>query len=839
MPGADRGGSLGDPDPGRPCDSGGARTRRIRGAAVILLSLLVAACDSTSSAPVAPPTVDGTRGAPWRRTETREPCAGFDLLRRPFFGDLHVHTRYSADASIYGTKTGPSDAYAYARGEEIPFSDDDEQPTRRARIDRPLDFAAVTDHAEFFGEVDLCLREDSGVHDLPMCRDLRAPDDPNDRFATIVEWLFPAGIPNPPASHGFCATPGIDCDAAAASVWREIQAAAEEAYDRTDACTFTSFVGYEHTASLVGRHQHRNVIFRNEHVPTFASSQLETATEGIPQGLWNAVERDCLGAGSGCDAVVIPHNPNLSGGRQFEDPLGPEDAARREMREPLVEIHQVKSSSECRFDRVAGTGVGTEDERCAFEQRPNAHEGPDEPPPATADYPARNLVRNALKDGLALEAALGANPFRMGFVGSTDSHDAAPGSTAERDWPGAMGNSDSSPARRIENQVRDNPGGLAVAWAEENSRDAIFSAMRRREVYGTSGTRPILRFFGGAEPDLRCGDPRFVEKAYRGGMPMGAEIGPVSGRRSPRFGVLAFRDPGSEGAPGARLQRLQIVKGWVDRDGGSHEKVFDVAGGDDGGSVDTRTCEPSGAGADSLCAVWSDPGFDASERAFYYARVVEEPTCRWSTWLCNEQGVDCSDPAKVPAELAECCVMPKTIQERAWSSPIWFRPEGVASLVAEIAPAAGGGRGLVGVIGGHSLPGSGGGGLHQVSGRGGPTDGRGDVLRLRMELGAMPPGFDPETQDVVVSLRDDDVILQETIPAGRLIPGGATTGLARAALVRRSDGRAVLEIETLPRDLRAADRVDHFVEVEVRFGAHPVSIVPLWRWDGRRLGTGA
>jgi hypothetical protein len=211
------------------------------------------------------------------------------------------------------------------------------------------------------------------------------------------------------------------------------------------------------------------------------------------------------------------------------------------------------------------------------------------------------------------------------------------------------------------------PGGLAVVWAEENSRDALFAAMRRREVYGTSGTRPILRFFAGRERGLRCGDAEFVEKAYAGGVPMGAGIGGVRGNRSPRFAALAFRDVGAPGAPGAPLQRLQIVKGWVDAGGQSHERVFDVAGSVTGAGVDTETCTPSGPGFDSLCAVWEDPDFDPAERALYYARLLENPTCRWSTHLCNDQGIDCGNPASVPAEWSECCnpSVPKTIQERA------------------------------------------------------------------------------------------------------------------------------------------------------------------------------
>lgn len=272
-----------------------------------LLAALLAAC---SDGPGPAPQGAGAVAAPWQRTEERAPCASFEPLRQPWFGDLHVHTRYSADAHIFGTRVGPREAYDFARGAEIALADDAEQQTRSARLERPLDFAAVTDHAEFFGEVDICSSPGSPLYEDEMCRRLRQPDDPGDRFDVTVAWLYPAGIPNPPASHAFCNLPGIDCDAAAASVWQEMQAAAEAAYDRSEACSFTTFVGYEHTASPFGRHLHRNVVFRNHRVPPFAASQLETAGEGSPQGVWSALERDCLERGDGCDAVIIPHNSN-------------------------------------------------------------------------------------------------------------------------------------------------------------------------------------------------------------------------------------------------------------------------------------------------------------------------------------------------------------------------------------------------------------------------------------------------------------------------------------------------------------------------------------------------
>src|SRR5262245_25312045 len=220
----------------------------MRGLAALLLMVVGAA----TSGVAAPP--------PWQRTEVRQPCDRSDPFRQPFFGDLHIHTRYSADAYISGTRVGPRDAYDFARGRAVlRLADDSEAQTRLSHpIDRPLDFAAVTDHAEFYGEVDLCSTEGSLVFDDPLCALLRRPEpDLSDRFQATVAWLFPAGIPNPPSSLGFCFLPGVDCDGAAVSVWREIQAAAEEAYDRTAACSFTTFVAYEHTTSPLGRHMHR------------------------------------------------------------------------------------------------------------------------------------------------------------------------------------------------------------------------------------------------------------------------------------------------------------------------------------------------------------------------------------------------------------------------------------------------------------------------------------------------------------------------------------------------------------------------------------------------------
>jgi hypothetical protein len=802
------------------------RSTRV-GSHALVLALLIAVSSGCGDSDHATSATEPSQVSPWQRTEEREPCQDLNILRTPYFGDLHSHTSFSADAYIFGTRVDPRGAYDFARGTAIPLADDNEQQTRSAQIDRPLDFAAVTDHAEWLGEVKLCTTPDSPVYDVKLCELLRQVEDPEDRLPVTVQWQFPAGAQNPPPWLPLCDLPGADCGAAKVSVWQEIHAAANEAYDRSAACTFTNFVGYEHTDSPLARHLHRNIIFRNDHIPRFPANRMDTYADGTPQGVWLAVERDCLNAGEGCDAVIIPHNSNLSGGQQWLDPADAAEARRRQDREPLVEIHQNKGNSECRFDRLAGLGLSTDDQLCTFEQRLVAHELGGQPPPSIGEYPRRNMVRNTLKDGLVFEEILGVNPFKLGFVGGTDTHDATSGNTKEGSWPGCMGNSDSNPARRIGN-IRDNPGGLTAVWAEENSRDAIFAALARRETYATSGTRPVVRFFAGALPDVECGAADFVESAYKNGTPMGGELGPVRGDASPRFAVLAMKDPGTAEAPGTDLQRIQIVKGWLDTSGQTHERVFDLAGDpENGAGVDPATCAPVGKGARELCAVWEDPDFERAQRAFYYVRVLENPTCRWSTLECKSVGVDpfstqCAAQAATAGEaFANCCLnedndafFEPIIQERAWASPIWYRPEAIASVE--------------GAIEFGSRPDS-------------------DVLDLTIRIGQIPRAFDLQKADLKVSLTDNDEIFGVTFRAGAFRETnpthfvyedaeGSLSGVTMASLRIEANGEGWIELRTRPVDLASADRTDHMVTVQIGIGTYEAVHTRLWEATGSRLG---
>jgi hypothetical protein len=771
--------------------------------------------------------VPATAVPPWQRTEVRQPCANAEPFRQPFFGETHIHTAFSSDAVFAGTREEPRAAYEFAKGDPIglPPYDAMGQPTRMAQLRRPLDFAAVTDHAEQFGEILICLTPGLPDYDSSDCvaaRDqLATPPPPLPSLLPpipVIQFLLGYGVVVPPQRFEWCGEDGSDCLEQASLVWDETRAAAEQYYDRSSGCSFTTFVGYEWSGQPNGNNLHRNVIFRNDVVPALPTSYMEEYTV---QGLWEALRAQCIDGLPGCDALTIPHNPNASGGQMFAPvgeggaPITAEEAGMRNGIEPIVEMNQHKGDSECR------TGVGgSNDEECGFEKlnRLQLFSPVSNP---NQSFPALNYMRNVLERGLVEEQRMGVNPFKLGFIGATDGHNATPGSTEEADFGdyGHIGLRDhATPVYMVQRVtpagIEATPGGLAVVWAEENSRDALFAAMRRREVYGTSGTRPILRFFAGREPGLRCGDPDFVENAYEGGVPMGGEIGPVRGKRSPRFGVLAFRDTGTPGAPGAPLQRLQVIKGWVDAAGQSHERVFDVAGSQTNASVDTDTCETSGPGFDSLCAVWHDPEFDPAQRAFYYARLLENPTCRWSTYLCNANGVDCANPGAVPPEWAECCspLVAKSIQERAWSSPIWYRPEGLARLSGSI--------------------------RHR---------GAASVLRLNLRTGA-GAAMDPATQDLTVALQDDDEVYSVTIPAGTLQevrpgsyrwadPSGSIGGIRSVRLDQRAGGATRLRLRTVPLAFSGADFVDHFMEVSLRAGTTQIVTTPLWRAKGGRLQT--
>ncbi len=661
-------------------------------------------------------------------TDPHVRCDNYQTLRQPFFGETHVHTSYSFDAYVYSTRNDPNAAYQFAKGTAVTLPGalavSGTPQSRTTQISKPLDFTAVTDHSELFGEMQICTLDAATTpgYDSISCQQMQTekPDPTSDTVdPTTVGGIWavnPILRPESAAPLLFCSDPSVDCDSAAISIWQQTQAAAEANYDRSSACSFTTFIAYEYTAQPQYDNLHRNIIFRNNVVPTSPISNV-TTNGPFPLALWDLLTEKCTNAGTGCDVLTIPHNANLSGsteaeplGRMFADPIDTNSAKKRAAFEPLTEMIQHKGGSECRFDRLTQTGVQTVDELCTFEQIQGDILNPSGPPVPINEYPTRDMVRNALKDGMALAPQFGGvNPFKYGFVGATDSHNGTPSNTVESTWPGHAGTNDAPSANLISGIYR-NPGGLGVVWAEENTRDSIFLAMRRKETYGTSGTRPIVRFFGGWDYDTTnnsiCNNSNLAQIGYAQGVPMGSDL-PARNLKgtNPRFIIAATKDSGTDSSPGTPLQRIQVIKGWVDSSGQTHEQVFDVAGTTQttGNEFSTSTCAVNqDVGYSELCTVWEDTTYDASQPAFYYARILENPTCRWSTYACKNAGVDpylsnsdclsaaatANSAAVAAGEITEgdtpfnnCCMdetnnsfLSRSIQERAWTSPIWYTP---------------------------------------------------------------------------------------------------------------------------------------------------------------------
>lgn len=611
--------------------------------------------------------------------EPRDPCAAHSPLRRAFFGDLHVHTGLSFDAYAFDVRVTPEEAYRFARGQEIalPPLDGKGEGTRRVRLGRALDFAAVTDHSEFLGEVQTCITPSAKGYGSATCQRYRQGGG-----SAISNLGFKLALDDKQRFEDVCPPDGSGCTELLSATWQRLQAAAQGAYDKSSSCGFTSFVAYEYSGAPGLSTLHRNVIFRSDRVPLPVTHY----EEPTPQGLWQALDGACRQARTGCDVLAIPHNSNESNGKMFRIEY-PEGASLEEQKrlaqqrqsfEPVFEIYQHKGDSECR-NGLSGV-LGAPDEFCGFEKtlRKNVvdcGEGTGTGGTArTGCLSRRDFVRFALLDGLREQQRIGVNPIQLGLIASTDTHNGSPGYVEESIFMGHRGLDDDTPEKLLGSGgltiggMEFSPGGLVGVWAEENSRPALFDGLKRRETFGTSGPRITVRFFGGFDlpPDL-CSDPALVEKGYQQGVPMGGTL-TAGSQSAPRFVVQAFRDPGDGRKPGTPLQVVQIIKGTLVA-GSAQTKVFDVAGNrKNGATVDLATCALVGDGADSLCGTFTDPEFDKSQPAFYYVRVLENPSCRWNTQLCNalpaaSRPAPCSDPEA-----------PKTIQERAWASPIYYVP---------------------------------------------------------------------------------------------------------------------------------------------------------------------
>lgn len=635
----------------RPVDT--CTFQRRCGVAVALAFTLVGTSAFADTIPEKPPaTVDGK---PYSRpTDHSYP-------QRVLWGDLHLHTDNSFDAGLMGTRLGPEDAFRFARGEEVVSTSG-----VPAQLARPLDFLAVTDHSDYMG-LPLALRD--GNPEL-----LADPVGKQwyDDYHHNPAGIFSKFIDVAKTGKRLFDLPGI-----ARSAW-QLSVAAAEKYNEPG--RFTALIAFEWSSNPDGDNLHRNVIFRDNGEKALQVVPLPAFDKPDPQNLWNYLvdyERK-----TGGQILAIPHNSNLSGGLMFADktfggkPLDRAYAEERAKWEPVVEITQSKGDSE------TDPSVSPDDEFANFERWDKANilgnklDTPEEQP--------FNYVRPTLTRGLRYEQTLGVNPFKLGFVGATDNHNALSTVAAENYFninpagepsPNRLKvapqkvSSDSKVANIGPLQMASS--GITGVWATENTREAIFDALRRKEVYATTGPRITVRVFAGwnfKSEDLYRSD--FAVNGYANGVPMGGDLSSVHTGQVPILLIQAAKDP-----DGANLDRVQVIKGWVDAQGKTHEKIYNAVWSDHrklkangelplvGSTVDVKTASYSNSvGAPVLATVWKDPDFDPRLRAYYYLRVIEIPTPRWTTYDAARFGG--TIPDGIPAQ----------VTQRAYTSPIWYTP---------------------------------------------------------------------------------------------------------------------------------------------------------------------
>jgi hypothetical protein len=558
-----------------------------------------------------------------------------------FFGDLHVHTRLSFDAWATNTRTTPDDAYRFAQGEAVPF-----KGGGTVQITEPLDFMAVTDHAEYLGVLQYTEDPDSPISKHPLAKDFASGD-----AARAVNGLYRVAMESMIRGAGTMkADPVLYDEAIMRQTWTDLVETANAHYKPG---TFTTFAGFEWSSTpSTNMNLHRNVIFRGtEGLPERPYSFLDSDR---PEDLWAWMDER---REAGATVLAIPHNANMSGGHMYSlldtdgEPISRAYAEVRARNEPLAEVAQIKGQS------MIHPAFAPDDHFADFEIFNFTHS-----PWGDQSVQPGSYVRPGLGLGLQAEAELGVNPFRIGVIGSSDGHN----SYSPVEENGLRRDRDAAAAGRQDRIIQRGSGGVAAVWAKENTREAIFDALARREAYATTGTRIRARFSGGW--GISPGDD---EDALEGAVPMGGVLPQCpENAEAPAFYLWAAKGPKD-----ANLDRLQIIKGWLDDDGRARDKVFNVIWAGDrsldekgelpdiGNTVDTAAATyDSSIGAATLSGVWRDPEFDPDQRAFYYMRVLQIPTPRWTTYEAERDGTPL--PENVPA----------TIQERAWTSAIWYSP---------------------------------------------------------------------------------------------------------------------------------------------------------------------
>jgi hypothetical protein len=580
-------------------------------------------------------------------------CPDRNPLKNAYFGDLHTHTTYSYDAYTFETRTTPMDAYAFARGMQIQIAG--AHPGGPVtQLDRPLDFAAITDHSELLAIDYGCgAAVDGTPYDAsspffndPRCVTARSTNPATEKLNFVLS------VPRQKALCGD-ANPqeSATCVPLVRDAWSAEQAAAAAALDP---CNFTSFVGYEWTSTCTGDGGdaatcHKNVIFGDANVPAVPFDSLSNASQ---ESLWSALDTGCNGGP--CNALTIPHNSNLSKGQAFTIPQGSEQHAIKYQK--LVEIFQHKGGSECFFDPASPA-----DPDCNFNYLGGVSE-PNDP---------NSYVRTGLGRGLLAQTdpTQHRNPLQLGIVGATDDHDGAPGNTREDTWPGHVGALDDTPASRIDPaqdaNVGSNPGGVAVAWAEQNTRDAIFAAFQRRETYATSGPRLLVRMYQTWDQTTNfCADPGFpAQLVAAGGQPMGSTIAlpPGYSGGAPRIIVYAARDA-AQRPDTANIAEIDLVEAWIDPATGAVQEQVVRRQAAPAAGVATR-CESF-----ALAVAGGRRAFHAGSPSLYYARVLQVPTPRWSVYDCLRA------PLANPTDCAPGGKLNVRAPERAWTSPIWYLP---------------------------------------------------------------------------------------------------------------------------------------------------------------------
>jgi len=626
----------------------------------LLFIAVTAACIGTATLGIAQDMVPQPGDVPVTEQHF-SPYAGRQFPTQVFFGDTHLHTAVSVDAGTMN-RVGQEDAYRFARGEEVTTTHG-----LRVKLSRPLDFLVISDHAEMYGLMPQLLKGDPEVLSTEAGRrwydELQSGD--NDRvFATAMEIVASLSKKDPP----------MKSDRVVKNAWQAYTALADR-YNEPG--QFTAIIGYEYT-TMGGNNLHRNVLFRGDASTANQTVPFSQFDSQNPEDLWRALE--AFQQRTHAEVLAIPHNGNLSNGRMFSvetfdgKRLTREMAELRASLEPIVEVTQIKGDGE------AHPMLSPNDEFADYETWDKSNLNGTEA--KVSEMLQYEYAREALKTGLLLESKLGINPFKFGMVGSTDSHTSF--ATAEEENFFGKHSGVEPESHRWEHVVIEAPNpdftimgwqqaasGYAAVWATENTREGIFDAMKRKETYATTGSRMIVRFWGGWNFDEADTHTRLPARAgYGKGVPMGGDLPKIGRGGAPTFLVGAMKDP-----YGGNLDRIQIVKGWLDKSGKTHEKVYDVVWSGErqpgpdgklppvGNTVDVATATWSNSiGSPELITVWKDPDFDRELSAFYYARVIEIPTPRWTAYEALRFGIEMPENVQM------------TTQERAYTSPIWYAP---------------------------------------------------------------------------------------------------------------------------------------------------------------------